>query len=382
MPLLSAFVGVSGALWLLTAGYLLLLTALARRGSRTSAPRVAPWPDVAIVVPTRDEEGCIEAKLRDLAALGLPRVRIVVVDGASRDATPALVEAAIAGGAPVLLESLPASRSKAEQLNHVLAGAREEFVVITDADTRLAPGCVEALVGHLSANADTAIVGAVVRPATRLAEERLHWRIVNRLWWLEGEAFSSTGLSGVCYAVRRAAIARIETDTTAEDVQLALAVGARGLRARICPEALAIELRVPQTGAELLTYRRRRGFGFANELRRGLPPGTPRRVRLFHGVRRLQFEAAPVLLAAAVVLGGALLASGQPGAVLGALAAFAATLTFACRPIPGSALDPLRLAALPWAACRLAGLVWLALIAAPRHPPAREDEVRCSEPVI
>lgn len=381
MPLLWAFAAVTSALWLLTAGYLVLLTLLARRTPPAPALAPANWPEVAFVVPTRNEESCIEARLRDLADPALPRVRVVVVDGGSRDATPALVAAAIAGGARLALESLPGAQSKAEQLNHVLAAAREEFVVVSDADARLAPGCVEALVAHLAANPDTAVVGAVVEPASRLAEERLHWQIVNRLWWLEGEALSATGVSGVCYAVRRRAVARIETDTTAEDVQLAIAAGARGLRARLCPLAVATEQRVPQSPAEFLVYRRRRGEGFCNELRRALPPGTPFRLRLFHAVRRLQFDAVPGLFAASVATGALLFASGGHAAVLLAFAAFAAPAALAWRAIPGARVESVAAASLPWAACRLVGLLWFSSIAAPRRPPVQE-KVRCSEPVI
>lgn len=381
MLLVWAFAGASGALWLLTGGYLLLLTLLARREGRAPASSAAAWPGVAIVVPTRDEEACIDAKLRDLAGLE-GAARVMVVDGGSSDATVARVEAAIASGARLELVRVPGAGSKAAQLNHAFARLSEEIVVVTDADVRLEPGCVQALVAHLGSRPDTAIVGALVRPETRLSEERLHWQMVNRLWWLEGEALSSTGLSGVCYAARRAALGRIATDTIAEDVQLAFAAGARGLRVRLCPEAVATELRVPQSSVELLAYRRRRGLGYAQELRRRLPPGAPRLVRLFRYVRRLQFEAAPTLAALVAVLGGCAASAGDVVPVLAVGAAFLVTVAVASRPLPGSGVAPLRLSALPWAAARLAALVWFALTAAPRRPRGREEEVRCSEPVI
>jgi cellulose synthase/poly-beta-1,6-N-acetylglucosamine synthase-like glycosyltransferase len=378
-----AFVASASALWLLTCGYLLLLTALARRAPAPSLLAAADWPEVAVVVPTRNEAGWIEAKLRDLAALDVPRARLrsIVVDRGSQDGTLAIVERAIAAGARVSLESVPWARSRAEQLNHVLGTLTEEFVVLTDADTRLEPGCVPALIALLVASPHTPIVGALVRPESGLIEERLHWRIVNRLWWLEGEALSATGLSGVCYAVRRSALPGIKTDTRAEDVQLALAVGAGGGRARICPGAVATELRVPQTSLQLLTYRRRRGQGFLDELKRRLPPPVPGRVRLFRRMRLLQFGVGPALLCASVVSGVLVSLTPDRGAVALAALLFAFIAPWAVRGIPGTTCSQPLPWTWPFAVCRLAVLLSMSLIAAPRKPLV-EENVGCSEPVI
>ena len=86
------------------------------------------------------------------------------------------------------------------------AETQSAYVIVTDADTRLEPNCVTELVATLLADPQTAIVGATVRPASALLEERIHWWFLNHLWWLEGEALSAAIVSGVCYAARRRAV--------------------------------------------------------------------------------------------------------------------------------------------------------------------------------
>jgi cellulose synthase/poly-beta-1,6-N-acetylglucosamine synthase-like glycosyltransferase len=83
---------------------------------------------------------------------------------------------------------------------------------------------------------------------------------------LEGEVFSSAGISGVCYAVKRNIFLSLAQDAIADDIHLGLDISARGNRVRICRKAIAHELRVPQTNQEFVQFRRRRGASYANEL--------------------------------------------------------------------------------------------------------------------
>ncbi len=380
--LLGLFLGSAAAVLFLTGGYLFFL-ALVRRSPE--APRERPAPagtSLAFVVPTLNEAGLVAAKLADLARWEGPGQAppIVVVDGGSVDATPDIVTRAARSDARVELASLPHARSKADQINHVLRTRKEEVLVVSDVDTRLESGCVPALLAALASDPGTAIAGAVVRPESRLPEERLHWRIVNRLWWLEGEAASATGLSGVCYAVRRAAAAAIEDDAVAEDARLALAAGSRGLRVRIVPGAVATELRVPQDERSFVAYRRRRGAALAGEWRRAWPSSAPRRLRFLCAARRLQIALVPPLLALTGVLGVALLATADAWWIAVVASALGLVAVWAARPVPGTPHEPLG-GALPLAAIRLALLLVTALLGGLREEPAKE-RVGCSEPVI
>lgn len=83
---------------------------------------------VSVVIPAYNEAARIAATVR--AVRELPEVaEVIVVDDASTDETAALAEKA---GAKVL--RLPANRGKGAALNHGVAGASGDVVVLLDAD--------------------------------------------------------------------------------------------------------------------------------------------------------------------------------------------------------------------------------------------------------
>lgn len=367
--LLIGFLAAAGLLWVSVFGYLLVLVALAlRRGRPRPTPPNDELPNIAVVVPVRNEAPLIAAKLADLLGADYPadRVTTVVVDGGSTDATAALVEAARANRAGLELVRVAGARGKAEQLNAALRRVRQEVVVVTDVDTALDPACIRALVGTLMADRSAGVVGARVRPATHLLEERIHWWLLNSLWWLEGEALGAGTVSGVCYAVRRSAIAELPADCAAEDIRVALAANARGYRVRLCRHALATELRVPQTLREFLRFRRRRGAAYVRELLREPPAGAPRRWHVMRKLRLYYFLVMPTLAAVAATAGLMLCATPQwqwTGAGAAAFAVPALGALFASTTLGATRRRWWRLSL---AASRLAGLTWLSLLGMPR----------------
>ncbi|OGD18928.1 MAG: hypothetical protein A2W03_13815 [Candidatus Aminicenantes bacterium RBG_16_63_16] len=326
--LLIAFLGVAGLLWIGSFGFLGLLMVITRL-RRRAAPRPDSWPDVALVVPTLNEEAYILEKLDDLRRVDYPsdKYRILVVDGGSTDRTCDLVRERIRDGEAARLTCMSGVRNKVEQVIRSLELVSEEFIVFTDADVRLEPDCVRELVSLLLADRRVAIVGATVRPVSRLLEEIIHWKLHNFLWWLEGEAFSAAGFSGVCYALRRDSATRIDRDIQAEDIHLSLSVCAGGHRVRLCPSAVANELRVPQTVREFYRFRRRRGTRYVAALKHFQHPG--RRSWGWQIVRRArlwQFSIAPWLGVLLAGLGLALLMTPQRSYLLIIPAAFVAPL--------------------------------------------------------
>ena len=267
--LLILFLGTATLLWLSVFGYLLVLVSIASR--RRPGERGEPaLPEIAVVIPTLNEEDLIASKLADLRRTDYPRDRmeVVVVDGGSVDRTTKLVQQEIERGEKIKLLCLNGARGKAYQINHVLGILTQDIVVFTDVDSVLEPSCIRELISVLERDPNTAVAGATVRPDTDLLEERIHWWFQNYLWWLEGEVLSSAGVSGVCFAVRRETVLPLPQDAYADDVHVAFAAGARGFRARLCRKAHATEIRVPQTASELMQFRRRRGWWYLSELLR------------------------------------------------------------------------------------------------------------------
>ena len=312
MILPALFMGLVAAAWLPSFGYVLfLMIAARRRGAGSESP--TSFPLVAVVIPTLNEAPWIDRKLDNLRGLDYPseRLRVLVVDGGSEDGTTNRVSDRIRRGEAIRLIETGRRGGKAAQLNRAFAELEQQFIVVTDADTELEPACVAALVAQLESDPMTGIVGAVVCPRTELVEEQVHWAFLNWIWWLEGEAWSAPGLSGVCYAVRRSAFSDL-AQVEAEDIHLALHVAARGFRVRICPRARALELRVPQTAAGFLQFRRRRGGRYLAALSHPCDENLgPRVWRAARWVRRGQMTWLAHLVAGVVLLAGALIASRQ-----------------------------------------------------------------------
>jgi rSAM/selenodomain-associated transferase 2 len=97
-----------------------------------------PTPVLSLVVPVLDEAAGIGPVLAALQPLRARGAELIVVDGGSRDGTPALA-------APLADAVIAAPRGRARQLNAGAAAARGAALLFLHADTRL-PDAADALV--------------------------------------------------------------------------------------------------------------------------------------------------------------------------------------------------------------------------------------------
>lgn len=289
--LLVVFVVSLVLVWISTLGYVLILRLFVFLNS-LPVDTSLDYPKISVVIPTLNEEASICEKIHDVERSAYPqdRINLVIVDGGSIDRTVECVKREILKGKKITIICLNESTGKADQINHVMANLGEDIIVFTDADSRLEPSCIKELIHCLMSDPETAMVGATVRPQSRLLEERIHWTFLNYIWWLEGEVFSSAGISGVCYAVKRNIFLSLAQNAIADDIHLGLDISARGNRVRICRRAIARELRVPQTTQEFIQFRRRRGASYVNELVRSSHADPPLGWKIAKFVRLWQFD--------------------------------------------------------------------------------------------
>ncbi len=104
-------------------------------------------PSLSIVVPVLDEAPGVVASLQALAPLRQRGAEVIVVDGGSRDGTPALAS-------PLADRVLQAPRGRARQMNAGAAVAQAEVLLFLHADTRLPD--------HADAQIARALLGAAV----------------------------------------------------------------------------------------------------------------------------------------------------------------------------------------------------------------------------
>lgn len=123
-------------------------------------------PRVSVVVPVHNEEGRLPALLEDLAAQDYQGAEIILVDDRSEDGTAALLSRFALGRPHVFILTLkenPGPNHKQYALGRALERAAGELFLFTDADCRLSPGWIGAMVERM----EDPRTGAVIAPVFR-----------------------------------------------------------------------------------------------------------------------------------------------------------------------------------------------------------------------
>lgn len=106
----------------------------------------ASWPDLCVVIPARNEAATIQHCVRHVLAQDYPRLRLLVVDDRSDDATAARIEEMASSEPRVRLhqiEALPCGwLGKSHALWSATRGETAEWLLFLDADTTLHPAAV------------------------------------------------------------------------------------------------------------------------------------------------------------------------------------------------------------------------------------------------
>ena len=150
---------------------LLQFAAVGLNRFRIGYERLRPhYPRVAVVVPAWNEASVIGATIEQLLGMDYPgsSVRVYVVDDASTDETPDVVQTWVARE-PDRVHHLRRERGgqgKAHTLNHgiarILADPWAEAVLIIDADVQFEPSALRKMARHLS-NPDVGAVTAYIK---------------------------------------------------------------------------------------------------------------------------------------------------------------------------------------------------------------------------
>jgi cellulose synthase/poly-beta-1,6-N-acetylglucosamine synthase-like glycosyltransferase len=331
-----------------------LLLAVARRTRPRALVQVAAdaedvsLPEIVLLVPTYNEAAFVETKLKNAATLTYPshRMRVLVVDGGSSDATIATIERARAA-LPFRVEVVVADeRGKIPQLNEGLDRiAPDAIVVVTDADAHIdVPDALLRVVGYLRHNPEVGLVGGWTRPPLddRSIPDAEHgfWDKQNRLRYVETISFSSSIVVAPFYAFVRRSIERLPSDCVADDVWVSFQHHLAGSRVVYAHDILVTELRCPTDLRALFRHKLRKANAYAIELARMLHRSAHmgRRVRLVYYFKIFQFLYLPWALLAFALLGAHLLVQGQLVYVASIIAALFVSLlgaSLSMTPPPG-----------------------------------------------
>jgi glycosyltransferase involved in cell wall biosynthesis len=118
-----------------------------------------PPPAVSVLLAVRDGEDYLESALRSVMDQTLRDIEIVVVDDASTDGTPALLQRLAAQDGRLRVLRLEANRGLAGALNHGLDHARGPLIARMDHDDLSLPRRLEAQKAYLDRHPDVTLVG-------------------------------------------------------------------------------------------------------------------------------------------------------------------------------------------------------------------------------
>jgi cellulose synthase/poly-beta-1,6-N-acetylglucosamine synthase-like glycosyltransferase len=228
-----------------------------------------PLTDVTVLVPAYQEQDALAATLASVRPAIAAGATLIVVDDGSTDATAAIARAVFAALGSGELIAHSANRGKPAALNSGLAAVATPLVLTLDADTVVIGDSVQAARAQLgSAPQDVVAVAFDVG----VAPSR-HW--LNEIQGLEYDGslnFERRGqsvLRAVSVCPGAASLWRVNdlrevggfsAETVTEDVDVTLALAARGKRCLHCAEARADTL-APRTFGPLLAQRRRWSLG-------------------------------------------------------------------------------------------------------------------------
>jgi peptidoglycan/xylan/chitin deacetylase (PgdA/CDA1 family)/glycosyltransferase involved in cell wall biosynthesis len=249
---------------LLRAAFVVALAHRHARRRRALPTDPSYTPSASIVVPAFNEAVVIERSVRSFVASDYSDFEVIVVDDGSVDGTGDLVEALDLDGVRVIRQP---NGGKAAALNRGIAAARNEVIVMVDADTVFERDSLRRVIAPLTA----AEVGAV-SGNTKVGNRRGllgRWQHIEYVlgFNLDRRLFDvlrcMPTVPGAIGAFRRAALADVggvSVDTLAEDTDLTLAIGRAGWEVVYAEEARAWT-EAPATLSALWRQRYRWSYG-------------------------------------------------------------------------------------------------------------------------
>lgn len=190
---------------------------------------------LSVIIAAYNEEKNIKARIENLLASKnvLDNVEILIGSDGSTDRTNEIISQYKDQG--VLLFGFPKRRGKAAVLNDLVAAAKNEILVFTDANTSFkddvllefsqyyADESIGGVCGHLFLKSDKNNSGG--------RGEMFYWGLENILKQWEGTIYTTFGATGAIYSIRKQLFSPLPTDRViVDDLLVPLQVVERGYR--------------------------------------------------------------------------------------------------------------------------------------------------------
>jgi len=196
-------------------------------------------PTVSIVLPTYNEERIIENKLDDIYALDYPmeKVEIVIVDSSDDSTRDIIRDWFERRDAPTLnLIEEDERRGLAPALNDAYTAAKNEMVVKTDCDSKIASDALRVAAANLADPHVSAVTGRNADVLGGSGVEEGYRGIQATIQTLESHLDSTLIFHGPFSAFENDEIVPIDPDSIADDTELALLIRRNGKRVVFDPD--------------------------------------------------------------------------------------------------------------------------------------------------
>lgn len=255
---------VSGAVRILILGFFAIKQ---KRKEKPAAMKIMEdYPPVSIIVPAYNEEVNAVSSLRNLLRCDYPSFDIIFVDDGSTDHTYAKVKAAFTGNPKLKIYTRP-NGGKATALNFGIAQSDAAYVVCIDADTKLLPNAVGALMKNFADEKVAAVAGIVKvgNEVNMLTKWQSIEYTVSQNFDRKAFAYTNsiTVVPGAIGAFKKAAVIAVggfTTDTLAEDCDITVRMLRAGYIVANEPGAIALT-ESPETLKQFFKQRFRWTFG-------------------------------------------------------------------------------------------------------------------------
>ena len=253
--------------------YFSLMILSSRRVNRTK--KSDTLPKLSLVIPAHNESEGIIRKLENSVKLNYPKdkLEIIVVDDKSSDNTYQLAENFIKNNldlCEIHLLSLPKWSGKASALNYAWSICTGEIVAITDADIALDSDAIQKIAKNFADPKIGAVTGrlcVVGKDGSTTDSEKNYRSIFDIIRLGESHIDSTPIFNGLIMAFRRELLDKLDSNTLADDTELAIMVREKGRRAIFDPEVIAYEY-VSESPKVRAKQKLRRGRGIVQAFMR------------------------------------------------------------------------------------------------------------------
>ncbi len=219
------------------------------------------YPDVDIIIAAYNEESCIKERIENALAQDYPgNLTIFVASDGSKDKTGEIISSF--SDPRVNAFAFEENRGKISVLNDLIAKAKGEFLVFTDANTEFKPDAVKVLISSFTEKVG-AVSGELVLETDEGNQNKdgLYWKYEQFLKKCESSLGGILGANGAIYAIRRELYIPLPKDTIVDDFCIAMNVKKQGFDVIYNDKAIATEEIAPSLNDE---FGRRVRIGVGN----------------------------------------------------------------------------------------------------------------------